>query len=398
MHEFIQPDPAWVSREIHGARIFSPNGTPVKIDQPNAGYVLERKVFDRVLSEMAAGAGADIIVKAPVVGITKDKNSFVNGVNFRYNRREYTSSAKIVIAADGVESQVGRWAVIDTTHDLRDVDVCALYLMAGIEIEPDLCDLYLGREIAPRGYIWVFPKGDDLANVGVGIGGTISGKGGKLAIDYLNEFVKKRFPSGKILAQVAGCVPVGDSLPDLVADGIMLIGDAAHHSDPISGGGIANAMFSGMFAAEAAIEGIRVGDVSAEILRMYQVLWDKDIGKNFKHICQIRDSVLRFSDELFDRCAGVLNKTPNKTIDIVTVFKTVLRHQPRLDVRLQQQGPLVLGRGVVEHLTQKRNQLGGQSHGRNTGAHDHHGVDDDEVLWRQRPARTQDLELALRTG
>ena len=335
MHEFIQPDPAWVSREIHGARIFSPNGTPVKIDQPNAGYVLERKVFDRVLSEMAAGAGADIIVKAPVVGITKDKNSFVNGVNFRYNRREYTSSAKIVIAADGVESQVGRWAGIDTTHDLRDVDVCAQYLMSGIEIEPDLCDFYLGREIAPRGYIWVFPKGDDLANVGVGIGGTISGKGGKLAIDYLNEFVKKRFPNGKILAQVAGCVPVGDSLPDLVADGIMLIGDAAHHSDPISGGGIANAMFSGMFAAEAAIEGIRVGDVSAEILRMYQVLWDKDIGKNFKHICQIRDSVLRFSDELFDRCAGVLNKTPNKTIDMVTIFKTVLRHQPRLLLELR---------------------------------------------------------------
>ena len=145
--------------------------------------MLERKVFDRVLSETAAGAGADIIVKAPVVGITKDKNNFVNGVNFRYNRREYTSKTKIVIAADGVESQVGRWAGIDTTHDLRDVDICAQYLMSGIEIEPDLCDFYLGREIAPRGYIWVFPKGDDIANVGVGIGGTISGKGGKLAID-----------------------------------------------------------------------------------------------------------------------------------------------------------------------------------------------------------------------
>ncbi|HIB85768.1 TPA: NAD(P)/FAD-dependent oxidoreductase, partial [Candidatus Poribacteria bacterium] len=80
-------------------------------------------------------------------------------------------------------------------------------MISGIEIEPDLCDFYLGREIAPRGYIWVFPKGDDIANVGVGIGGTISGKGGKLAIDYLNEFVLKRFPGGKILAQVAGCVP-----------------------------------------------------------------------------------------------------------------------------------------------------------------------------------------------
>ena len=65
------------------------------------------------------------------------------------------------------------------------------------------------------------------------------------------------------------------------------------------------------------------------------LLWDKDIGKNFKHICQIRDSVLKFSDELFDRCAAVLTKTPNKTIDMVTIFKTVLRHQPRLLLELR---------------------------------------------------------------
>ena len=62
----------------------------------------------------------------------------------------------------------------------------------------------------------VFPKGPDIANVIV-IGGTVSGKGGKLAIDYLNEFVKRKFPDGKF-DQVVGAVPVGDSSPQLVAD------------------------------------------------------------------------------------------------------------------------------------------------------------------------------------
>lgn len=302
---------------------------------PGAGYVLERKVFDRCLAEMAGNAGAEIIVKARVTGVTKSDSGTVNGVIFRYSGRDYTCKAKVVIAADGVESQVGRWAGIDTTHDLRDVDICAQYLLSKIDIIPDYCDFYLGREIAPRGYVWVFPKGEGLANVGVGIGGTISGRNGKLAIDYLNEFVKRKFPDGRILAQVVGCVPVGDSLPHIVGDGILIVGDAAHHSDPISGGGIANAMFSGQFAAEAAVKGIREGDVSAKVLRAYQRRWDEQIGKNFKHICRIRDGVLKFSDGMFNKCADVLSKMPREKITMAQIFKTVLRHQPRLLLELR---------------------------------------------------------------
>ena len=284
---------------------------------------------------MAADAGAEIIVKARATGVSKSDDGFVNGVVFRYFGRDYSRKAKVVIAADGIESQVARWAGIDSTHDLRDVDICAQYLISKIDIIPDFCDFYLGRELAPRGYAWVFPKGDDIANVGIGIGGTISGKGGKLAIDYLNEFVKRKFPHGKILAQVVGCVPVGNSLPKIVGDGIMLIGDAAHHSDPISGGGVANAMYSGQFAAEAAVEAVRIGDVSAKILSAYQNRWDKEIGSNFKHICRIRDGVLKFSDSLFDKCAEVVSKMPPDKVNMTQIFKTVLMHQPRLLLELR---------------------------------------------------------------
>ena len=305
------------------------------MDVADAGYVLERKVFDRTLTEMAGNEGADIIVKARATNVTKDNKGSVNGITFRYAGRDYTSKAQVVIAADGIESKVGRWAGIDTTHDLRDIDVCAQYLISKIDIEPEYCDFYVGREIAPRGYIWVFPKGPDIANVGVGIGGTVSGKGGKLAIDYLNEFVKRKFPDGKILGQVVGAVPVGDSLPQLVADGILIIGDAAHHSDPISGGGIANAMYSGMFAAETAVDCLNKGDVSAQALKVYEERWDKEVGKHFKRVCRIRDEALKFSDEMFDRCAAVLNRMPPEKVNMPTIFKTVLKHQPRLLLELR---------------------------------------------------------------
>lgn len=334
---YMKPEPGWISAKIQGGRIFSPNRTPVVIPEPNAGYVLERRVFDRRLAETAANAGADVVVKARVVDVTKDGDQ-VNGVKMRYGRRDYTIQGDIVIAADGVESQVARWAGIDSTHELRDVDICAQYVMCNLDPDvyhPDYCDFYIGKELAPRGYVWVFPKGPDLANVGIGIGGTISGHNGKLAVDYLDEFVKETLPKAQIVSQIAGCVPVGDSLPEIVGDGFMIVGDAAHHSDPISGGGIANAMISGQFAAEVAIDAIAAGDLSAKFLHAYHKRWDDEVGKNFRHICRIRDGVMKFSDKTFDRCAEVLNKLDPEKITMRQIFKTVLLHQPRLLLELR---------------------------------------------------------------
>ena len=75
--------------------------------------------------------------------------------------------------------------------------------------------------------------------------------------------------------------------------------------------------------------------------------------------------------------------------------KLVLRYQPRLDVRLQQQRPLILGGGVVEHLSKKRDELSTQSDGGDTGTDNHHGVDDDEILRCQGPSRPQDFQRRI---
>lgn len=329
LHKLVKPKPEWISDEMHGGRIFSPNGTPVVLDAPNAGYILERKIFDRGLAEQAAEAGAVISVKARVTNVLKD-NGKVCGVKFRHFGKEHSIRAQVVIAADGVESKVGRWAGIDTTHKPHDVDVCAQFLMANIDFVPHYCDFYLGHEVAPRGYAWVFPKSRKIANVGLGIGGNVSGKNGKLAIDYLNKFVSRKFPNGSILAQIAGCVPVGGSMDNFVGDGIMLVGDAAHHSDPISGGGIANAMISGKIAAEIAADGIRKKDLSAEFFGEYQKRWYDEVEKDFKHLYRIREGVLKFPDELLDKCAATLSKLPPGEITMVKVFTTVLRHKPSL--------------------------------------------------------------------
>ena len=81
------------------------------------------------------------------------------------------SAGELVIGADGVESRVGRWANLDTTTALHDIETCVQYTMEGLNIDPECCQLHFGGEIAPGGYLWIFPKGPGVANVGLGISG-----------------------------------------------------------------------------------------------------------------------------------------------------------------------------------------------------------------------------------
>jgi len=115
----------------------------------------------------------------------------------------------------------------------------------------------------------------------------------------------------------------------------MLVGDAAHHNDPISGGGIVNAMIGGHLAAEVAVEAIQHDDVSAAFLKEYERRWDKEVGKVFKHLSRVREAVIKFSDETLDKCAQVLSKVPKGKLTVLQVFKTVLLNRPGLLLELR---------------------------------------------------------------
>jgi digeranylgeranylglycerophospholipid reductase len=343
--ELTELDPKWICAEIHGGRIHSPDGTFITIDEPGSGLVLERRIFDRELAAQAVKSGAEVWVKARAVDLIKENGSIAGAV-VRRPDGEYSIRAKVVIAADGVESQVAKWAGIDTTCKPHEVDTCVQYLMTGINnkadssatqhtasaFDPAYCDFYLGHEIAPRGYAWIFPKGHDTANVGVGIGGNIDGR---TAIDYLGKFVEKELPGASILAMVVGCVPVTGTLPELARDGFMVVGDAAHQNDPVSGGGIINSMIAGQIAGEVAGQAARNGDVSYATLAEYQKRWHRQVGRTFRHLRRLREGILKFSDKTLDDIARVLLKAGSKKLSLIDIFWTALRNDPKLLLELR---------------------------------------------------------------
>ena len=272
----IEPDPSWIRGDMKGAIIKSPQGTTFQLDESKAGaevgYVLERHIFDKALAKKAAEAGAKIMMRTSCTGVIREDGKLV-GIKARSMGEEIEIRAKCVVAADGYESQVGRWAGIDTNLSLSDIDSCIQYRMCNIDVAPDYCEFVIGS-VAPGGYIWIFPKGNGVANVGIGVMGRLC-KGDGDAKRYLDDFIAKdpRFAKGQILEIMGGFVSTCPGLDCAVDDNIVLVGDAARIIDPITGGGIAHACRTGMYAGKVLTECAKTGDFSKKALMAYEKMW-----------------------------------------------------------------------------------------------------------------------------
>ena len=317
----------WIAQVIKGARLVAPDGTAVEINTDALGFVLHRNLFDKDLAGIASDAGADVMTSAYAHGLSIE-NDTVTGVRLTHREQEYIVSSSIVIGADGVESRVGRWAGIDTRTVPRDMETCLQMTLTGIDIDPEIIELYFGHSVAPGGYAWVFPKGARTANVGLGISGVYSGS--KKPGVYLQEFIDKKFPGASVLTMVAGGVPVMPTLKKIVGDGFMLAGDAAHQANPVSGGGITNAMIAGRIAGRVAAEAVRAGDVSAKKLSAYAKEWRKAEGKTNERFYRIKKAVDRFTDEDSNKTARMLLSIPSEERTVLQVFKKAFYKNPKL--------------------------------------------------------------------
>ena len=185
----IEPNERFITKEIDGIRLVAPDSNEVwltteEIELPEAGYILERKVFDKYMAMDAARAGAEIRIKTLATGITRKDGYAI--VDIESMGKKEQIKAKIVIGADGPESHVARWAGIKQTTKAKDMESGIQYKMCNVKFDREnIIEFYFGS-VAPGGYAWIFPKGDDIANVGLAV---LAHKAEKSAIEYLDDFV-----------------------------------------------------------------------------------------------------------------------------------------------------------------------------------------------------------------
>lgn len=327
--EFFSPDHPIVTQYVRKFKIrfIAPNGTALDLNHESEAAVLDRKTFDAGLGIAAATAGATVVTGANVTGLLKS-DGFVEGVEVELQGRRYKLKSKIVIGADGIESRVGRWAGIKTAPPFSDMESCVQYNISGKGYAKDRMDFYFGKDTAPTGYLWVFPKNDGTANIGVGVNGPASKE--KKAGKYLNDFMSSYYPEASVIGTTCGGVVCSETLEKISGNGFMLVGDAAHQTNAVSGGGIINAMKAGRIAAEVAVSAISIDDVSANRLSEYEKLWNKKQGKANHKFYLIKRIIEDIEDETLNSITDKLNGQVFEKRTLINIFKSVLIKHPKL--------------------------------------------------------------------
>ena len=327
LSEFISPEGAsWVARRITRVIFWAPDGTEVRVAEGDVGYILDRSRFEPALAAEAGRAGAEIRVGTEATALERrgDRWRVVLGGP----RGDAFVDARIVIAADGVEALVARWAGLDTRVPARDMESCAQYVVSNIAFDPDAIYLHFGHRVAPGGYAWIFPKDVGVANVGLGI--VALRADGRPARAWLDDYVGRYFPHGITTGYTVGGVIVHPTIKRTVTDGLLVCGDAAHMVNPLSGGGIVNAMKAGRIAARTAVQAIADGDTSAARLQPYHDEWMRMLGDDHLRYYRLKEAISKFDDAFFDGLARTVNAIPEQKRTLGRIFASALVHHPTL--------------------------------------------------------------------
>jgi len=245
-----------ISQKVDGMKTYMSNSECFETRSP--GYILHRDIFDKELVKKAVDFGADLCLNAECISKNNDK------VLIKEKGKKRVITSKIVIGADGPCSTVGSWIKCENTNFL-----VGLQYKVPLVSPLNFTKVYFDKRVF-GGYGWVFPK-DKYANVGIGVK---QGKPGLNLNNLLDSFTRfleeKNIIKNTPVLKNGGLIPCGGFL-NSVKDNIVLVGDAAGHTHPITGGGISQAVLCGRIAGKTASKAVNEDDFS--ILNEYKSEW-----------------------------------------------------------------------------------------------------------------------------
>ncbi len=301
----------FIQERIYGFGIYNETGIKTTIDyrvlkpeeygatQKPLGFIVDRRRFDRYLMTLAERENADVSLKTEGLNYTPEKDGTCTLTARRFNE-EIKINTKVIVGADGLQSQVGKWAGLNTHIKLTELASCLQFVVDGVETD-GLLEIITGDKWAPGGYAWIFPKGNGYAEIGLGVTRTLAKQNAQWYLDqFMNaSFFSNRFANARILEIQGGGVPLTAPLNIQYADNLILVGDAARHVNPITGGGIHTALASGKIAGEFLAELIKSNKkASKENLKEYQDRWLAAMGNKMWQLYQVKHNIFNTKDVL----------------------------------------------------------------------------------------------------
>lgn len=280
---------------IWGIRMVAPNDIVIDVPFKSSfdksvesapGYVATREDFDNHLVEEVKRC--DSIDFRQNINISKIEKT-ENGFYVEDKSGDFKMECTMLMVANGAQSQFTRkYAKIEKEPAHYAAAVRAYYENVGDFHEDNFIELQFINGWIP-GYFWVFPLPGGRANVGLGLRSDLVSKRKMNLTKGLDEILKthpvlkERFKDAKLMGKVVGYpLPLGSKIYNISGDNFMLIGDAGHLIDPLTGEGIGNAIYSGWIAAEQAEKCFAENNFSAKFMKAYDVRIKRVLGQEMK--------------------------------------------------------------------------------------------------------------------
>jgi digeranylgeranylglycerophospholipid reductase len=321
----------WVREPVDGVIFVSPDGTRVAFDSPGSGYLIDRARMHKRLAEWAQAKGVHCHFRSRVTAVSEFRDGMrivtVDGQN------PLSIKARVIIDASGPGAGFGKGEPL-VQGDL-DVEPAVFALIRGPKYPVNYIQLFFGRNYAPGGYAWLFPRDAQVANVGLVVGKAFAKEFS--ARKLLQEFIAKEYPGAEIECFHGGAIPCGWNAAPLAHENLIKAGDAANMVHPLSRAGILEAMLGGKLAAETAIS---ILDKTSEeekrpFYQLYQKVWEKAYGSNHGRVHRAKAAFNAISDQTYDKAAHALAKVPKDKVSMGRIVFTTLWHSPSLVWRLR---------------------------------------------------------------
>ncbi|MCV0367066.1 MAG: NAD(P)/FAD-dependent oxidoreductase [Nitrosopumilus sp.] len=337
--EFGIPDDCY--NPIKNFSFCSPNNEVTISDSVPRAAVLDVRKTYRWLAQEAKQSGADIFVKINVNNVIKDEMGDIIGVSGVGPNGKITFHSKAVIDASGFPSVVAK--AMGFATQWKRFGAGAEYEVKVENIDPDTWWLMVGQQYSPAGYAWIFPLGNNIVRIGVGVGKPESNVD---PTQRLKELMDSKLGPIKKLGKISpiefhyGLIPNDGLSRKTVFNNLILVGDSAGQANPLVLEGIRYAIKFGRAAGKVASDAIKAGNTDENYLKAYEENWKKEIESKINSAGKVQDRWIGLSDEEWDKELDIIKELkPEEFIDFIKAefglsnMIKLATHHPKLAVR-----------------------------------------------------------------
>jgi digeranylgeranylglycerophospholipid reductase len=238
--------PPVLTRTVHGVRLYAPNLKSIDLVAPGYYFLTtDTAALMRYLAREAESAGARIVSDMRLSAAESRGNAIY--------LPQLDLTTRYLVGADGARSMTAR--LFGLGRNTR--------FLIGLETEyadlpqadPRFLHCFLDTRRAPGYLAWVAPA-PGFYQVGLASNGKV--KPNLRAFEQHTQHIFG-FASAKVKERRSGLIPVGGKVSPFAAPNVLLIGDAAGHVSPMTGGGIRLALRYGRRAGQLIADHLQRG-------------------------------------------------------------------------------------------------------------------------------------------